>query len=291
MESPFQNRLNGHIPEPTMPFRHDKPIAFFDIESTGVNVRTDRIIDLAIVILHPDGTREQHTFRLNPEIPISPDASVVHGIYDADVKDSPTFKTKANEIDKVLTGCDFGGYNIVRYDIPMLAEEFMRVGVPFSIEGRRLIDAQKLFYRQEPRTLSAALKFYCGLEHEGAHGALADVEATIRVLKGQYKKYTDLPAEIGALHEYCNPHDPSLVDSGGKLKWSGGEVLVNFGLNHGKKLRDLAASDKGKGFLRWMINKDFPRDTQDIIRNALDGRYPEPPAAKQEGVQGVQETQ
>ncbi len=259
-----------------LPLQTDRPVAFFDIESTGVNVRTDRIIDLAIVKVHTDGRRESVTFRVNPEMPIPPGASAVHGIYDKDVKDCPTFKQVAAKVAQVFEGCDLGGYNVVRYDIPLLIEEFKRASLPFDVEDRRVLDAQRIFHRREPRDLSAALRFYCGEAHPGAHGALADVEATISVLEGQFARYEDLPKDVEALSAYCNPRDPTWADGTGKLKWVAGELTINFGQKQGAKIRDLVAKDPG--YLRWMIGKDFPRDTTALVSDALKGKYPDPPA-------------
>lgn len=260
-----------------IPLQTDRPLAFFDIESTGTNVRSDRIIDLAIVKLLANGQREEHTFRVNPERPIPAEASAVHGIYDQDVKDSPTFKQVAAKVAQVFEGCDLGGYNILRFDIPMLCEEFTRAGVTFIVEGRRVVDPQRIFHQREPRDLTAALNFYCGEMHLGAHGALDDVVATIQVLEGQYKKYSDLPKDINALNDYCNPRDPTWADASGKLKWVAGELTINFGSKQGAKLRDLAQKDPG--YLRWILDKNFPRDTTEIVGNALKGKYPTPPAA------------
>ncbi len=255
----------------------DKPLAIYDIEATGTNPRVDRIIDLAIVKILPKGERETHTFRFNPGQPIPAEATAIHGITDADVAHSPIFKQKAADIARILADCDLGGYNLIHYDIPMLTEEFIRAGVEFSIEGRRIIDAQRVFHKREPRDLSAALSFYCREMHLGAHGALDDVNATIRVMEGQFERYRDLPTDINELHDYCNPRDPSWVDSTGKLKWVNNEVLINFGRNQGRKLRDLARMEPS--FLKWMLGKNFPQDTMDIVKKALDGKFPEPPAA------------
>jgi DNA polymerase-3 subunit epsilon len=253
----------------------DRPLAFFDIEATGISPRADRIIDLAIVTLNPDGTRDTHTFRVNPEMPIPEESTKIHGITDQDVENSPTFKEVAPEINSVLEGCDLGGYNIVRFDIPMLAEEFIRCGIKFDVDSRRLIDAQRIFHRREPRDLTAALSFYCGELHMGAHGAEADVLATIQVLEGQFAKYQDLPGEMDSLHDYCNPRDPSWVDRQGRLKWSGGKVALNFGKKKGQLLRRIVEEDPG--FIKWMLRSDFPADTRQIVQDAMQGIWPEPP--------------
>jgi DNA polymerase-3 subunit epsilon len=256
---------------------------FFDIEATGTNPRADRIIDLAVVKMTPKGEREEHHWRVNPERPIPPEAAAIHGITDADVKAAPTFKDIAPHIAGILEGCDLAGYNIIHYDIPMLTEEFIRAGVPFDVKGRRVLDAQRIYHKREPRDLSAALKFYCGELHLGAHGALDDVLATIRVVEGQFERYGDLPKEMDALHEYCNPRNPSWVDSTGKLKWVDGEATINFGKSGGKRLRDMVADKDGQGFLKWLLKSDFPRDTKEIVQNALLGKFPKPPASAENG--------
>ncbi len=255
----------------------DKPIAFFDIEATGINFRTDRIIELAIIKLLPGGERENHHFLFNPERSIPADSIAIHGITDDDVKDCPTFSEVAPHIRDLLEGCDLGGYNVIHYDIPLLEAEFERVAVPFETENRRIVDAQKIFHKREPRDLTAALKFYCDDEHTGAHGAMDDVDATVRVLEGQFEKYPDLPRDIEPLAEFCDQRDPSWVDRKGRFKWSNGEVIINFGKKQGKLLKDLARNEPN--FLRWMITSSFPPDVTAIARNALDGKFPEPPAA------------
>lgn len=261
-----------------LPLKTDRPVVFFDIESTGTNPRSDRIIDLALVKISPSGEREQHHWRVHPERPIPPDSTAVHGISDEDVKDAPKFKEMALHVAGLIEGCDLAGYNILMFDIPLLDEEFRRAAVPFSMEGRRVLDAQRIFHKREPRDLTAALKFYCGEMHLGAHGALDDVLATIRVVEGQFERYADLPRDIESLHDYCNPRNPQWVDRTGKFKWIDGEATVNFGKNGGKKLRDMVATTEGQGFLRWMLKSDFPRDTHEIVQNALAGKFPKPAA-------------
>ncbi|MBN1269055.1 MAG: 3'-5' exonuclease, partial [Kiritimatiellae bacterium] len=182
-----------------MKLKLQRPLAVFDIESTGVNRRKDRIIDLAIVTLLPDGSQSTFTFRVNPEMPIPAQATKVHGITDADVKDCPTFKQVAADVAACLEGCDLAGYNILGFDIPLLEEEFRRAEVPFNMDGRRVVDAQRIFHQNEPRDLTAALKFYCGEMHLGAHGALEDVLATVRVLDGELARYKDLPRDVEGL--------------------------------------------------------------------------------------------
>lgn len=258
-----------------MKLETDKPIAFFDIEATGINFRTDRIIELAIVKVHPGGERETHHFLFNPGKSIPAEATAIHGISNDDVKDCPTFSQVAPHLVDVLAGCDLAGYNVIHYDIPLLQAEFERVAVPFDVEGRRIIDAQKIFHKREPRDLSAALKFYCGDEHTGAHGALDDVEATIKVLEGQFERYSDLPRAIDPLAEFCDQRDPGWADRKGRFKWVDGELIINFGKKQGQLLKDIARSEPS--FLRWMVSNSFPPDVTAIARNALEGKFPDPP--------------
>lgn len=258
-----------------MNLQTDKPIAFFDIEATGINFRTDRIIELAIVKMAPGGARETHTYLFNPERPIPAEAIAVHGITDEDVKDCPAFSEVAPHIATLLEGCDLAGYNVIHYDIPMLQAEFERSAVPFEVEGRRIVDAQKIFHKKEPRDLSAALSFYCGDTHTGAHGALEDVEATIRVLEGQMERYPDLPRDIDPLSEFCDQRDPSWADRRGRFKWVNGELVINFGKKQGKPLREIARYEPS--FLRWMVSSSFPPDATAIARDALDNKFPDPP--------------
>lgn len=251
----------------------DQPLAVLDIEATGTAPRSDRIVELAIVKLMPDGTRSTHTFRVNPEMPIPPEALKIHGISDSDVAGCPTFSEIAPEVLRLLEGCDLAGYNVIRFDIPMLIEEFLRVDTQFDISGRRIIDVQRIFHKREPRDLSSALKFYCGEMHLDAHGAKADALATIRVLEGQFERYRDLPRDIGELDKFCNPREPDWVDRTGRLKWVNNEIVLNFGKRKGESLRSLIQNDAG--FVKWILKSDFPRDTQEIVRNAVEGKWPE----------------
>ncbi len=259
-----------------LPLKLDRPLAVFDIESTGMNRRTDRIIDLAIIKLLPDGRRETHEYRFDPERPIPPETTAIHGITDADVKGCPVFKQKAAELADLLKGCDLAGYNVLGFDIPLLAEEFAHAGINLDVESRRVFDAQRVFHKKVPRDLTAALAFYCGELHVDAHGALGDVEATLRVMEGQLARYPDLPRDLDGLDNFCNPRDPSWVDRTGRLKWVQGEVTLNFGKYQGRKLREAVQNEPN--LIRWMLKADFPQDTREIVQNALNGRYPPPPA-------------
>ena len=246
-----------------------RPLAVFDIESTGINRRTDRIIDLCIIKLSPDGTRKEYNFRVNPEMPIPPESTEIHGITDEDVKDCLTFKTIAPEIKRVLTDCDLGGYNVIYFDIPILTEEFTRAGIRINFDDRLVFDAQKIFFAREPRDLTAALKFYCGENHEGAHSAADDTEATLKVIFGQLEKYADLPDTMEQIDAICNPREPNWVDRRGRLKAHNGDVVINFGKYQNQSVAKLAQTDLK--FLQWIIRNDFPRDTQEIIQAIIDG--------------------
>ena len=267
----------------------DKPLAVIDIESTGVNPRQDRIIDLAIVKVHPDGKRETFTFRFHPEMAIPPETTAIHHITDADVANCPSFLEKAPEVIAILNDCDLAGFGVSRFDIPLLAEECARAGFDFNADAVRVLDAQRIFHKKEPRNLTAAVAFYCGDLHPGAHGAEADALAALNVLDGQFRKYTDLPQTMDELNTYCNPpRSPSWVDRNGRLKWVNGEILINFGAQYiGQKLRDLAQNNTK--FLKWILKSDFPSDTKRIVADALEDRFPSPPTDSKnaDGVPGA----
>ena len=269
--------IDSSIPALPERLRLDKPLVVFDLEATGLNKRADRIVAIALVRYEPIGTTEQVSYLLNPGIPIPEDAVRIHGISDADVKDAPTFAEMAETLAEHFAGADLAGYNVLGYDIQMLSEEFARANRPFSLDGRRILDAQRIFFRKEPRDLSAALRYYCGDTHENSHDALGDVLATIRVLAGQFRMYPDLPADLDGLNEYCDPRDPAWVDRAGRLKWNRGEIVFNFGKFQGQSLRETVAGDPN--FITWMLRSDFPEDTKQIVRDAVKGQFPNPPPA------------
>ena len=250
----------------------ERPLVFFDIESTGTNPYRDRIVEIAVIKVMPDGSREDVVRRINPCMPIPAGASAVHGIYDDDVKDCPTFDVIAHNLYNYLENCDLAGYNIVKFDVPMLQEEFKRCGLELSMRDRKLIDVFNIFCRLYPRNLSAAYKFFCDGNLEDAHSALADTDATVAVLFGQLAKHPELPREMAGLAEFSSARDADFVDSEGRLKFSGDEVVINFGKNSGRRLRDLASEDPG--FLRWMLRSDFSEEVKNIIKNARAGEFP-----------------
>lgn len=248
-----------------------KPLAFFDLEATGINIVRDRIVEISVVKALPNGEEEVRTRRINPEMPIPIESSMIHGIYDEDVKDCPTFKQIARDLANFLEGCDLAGFNSNRFDVPMLVEEFLRVGVDFDIKNRRLIDVQRIFHLMEPRNLSAAYQFYCGKELVGAHGAEADAVATYEVLNAQIKHYkgvqikdsdgnitTPIENDMEALHQLTASNN---VDLGGRMVFNeDGEELFNFGKHKGKKVVDVLK--KEPSFFDWMQKGDFPLDTK-----------------------------
>ncbi len=251
-----------------------RPLAIIDIEATGTTPRADRIVELAIIMLMPGGEKKTHIFRVNPQVPIPPETTAIHGIKDEDVAQCPTFPDVAPKIADVLEGADLGGYNIIRYDLPMLTEEFIRAGIPLEIAGCRVIDAQRIFHKKEPRDLSAALVFYCGKTHDHAHGAEADAQATLEVLEGQLQKYDDLPRDMDQLDKYSSIKKPHWVDQTGKLKWKGREIVLNFSKRKGELLRDIIENDPS--FAKWILRSNLPRDMQDIVKGAINGKWPEP---------------
>lgn len=245
----------------------ERPLVVFDLETTGTNPRSDRVVEIACLKIQPDGRREQWVRRLNPRMPIPAASTAIHGIGDADVKDAPTFKDAAAELARFLEGCDLCGYNISGFDLPVLRTEFLRAGVPFDVADKRLVDAQRIFFAKEPRHLSAAARFYCQVEHDGAHGALADAEMTLRVLAGQLERYAELPRSVSELHElYCAGLDQD-VDPEGRIRLVKGEPTVNFGKNRGRTLKDISREEPG--FLKWILKGDFSQPVKDIARKYL----------------------
>ncbi len=249
-----------------------RPIAFFDIESTGIVPQRDRIVEIAVVKVFPDGTRQETVRRLNPQMPIPPGATAVHGITDADVADAPVFSDIAPKLFHYLEDCDLGGYNLSSFDVPMLTREFKMAGFDFTTDGRKVIDVYNIFCKLYPRTLSAAYKFFCGKDLEGAHGAAADTVATLEVLLGQLERHEELPVDVAALADFSTISDPDALDKQRRFKWSGDEVIVNFGKNAGRTLKELTENDPG--FLRWIVRNDFPDDVRAIASDALIGKFP-----------------
>ena len=245
----------------------ERPLVVFDTETTGTNSRSDRIVEIACVKIHPDGRREDWVRRYNPGIPIPPASTAIHGITDADVAGEPRFRDGAADLAAFLAGCDLAGYNIVGFDLPVLRSEFLRAGVPFEVSERRIVDAQRIFFSREPRHLSAAARFYCQSDHGGAHGALADADMTLRVLVGQLERYGELPRSVAQLHElFCAGIDQD-IDPEGRFRLVNGEPTVNFGKNRGRSLKEMSRDEPG--FFRWILKGDFSDAVKAVARKYL----------------------
>lgn len=240
-----------------------RPIIFFDLETTGIDVVKDRIVEMSYVKVCPNGDETSKHFRLNPEMHIPEQASAVHGIYDADVKDCQTFKEKAQEIIRDFEGCDLAGFNSNHFDIPMLVEEMLRVGADFKVYGRKFVDVQNIYHKLERRTLIAAYKFYCGKDLEDAHSALADTMATYEVLKAQLDHYPDeLQNDIEFLAEYSRKNNN--IDFAGRFVLDENRVPVfNFGKYKGEPVENVLHRDPS--YYSWMMNGDFARNTKDVL--------------------------
>ena len=236
---------------------------FFDLETTGVNISKDRIVEISVLKVHPNGKEEQRTIRVNPEMPIPKEASEVHGIYDEDVKECPTFKEIAKELARFMEGCDLGGYNSNRFDVPLLAEEFLRVGVDFDMRKRKFVDVQTIFHKMEQRTLSAAYRFYCDKCLEDAHSAAADTTATYEVLKAQLERYGDkLENNIEFLSKFSTQNNT--VDFAGFIVYNEkGEEVFNFGKNKGVPVEKVLKEQPG--YFSWIINSEFPLYTKKVL--------------------------
>lgn len=247
----------------------EKPLAFFDLETTGVRIGRDRIIQIGIVRLLPNGERERYQSLVNPEMHIPGEATAIHGITDADVADAPLLADLAPTLLEELSGCDLSGFNLLRFDIPFLAEELHRVGVEWDSSKLRVVDVQRIYHQMEPRNLGAALKYYCGREHEGAHDALADVEATADVLLAQLERYPEaLEGSIDFLGTMSGDRQRS-PDAAGKLAFDDkGNICLSFGKYKGWSLENIGRNDPG--YLQWLMTKaELPGSTLSIMRNVL----------------------
>ena len=245
------------------------PLAFFDLETTGTDVAADRIVEIAVIKLLQDGTEETLHTLVNPGIPIPASATEVHGICDRDVQGKPTFGQIAEHLAQFMNGCDLAGFNVMRFDLPLLKAEFRRAGLAWSEGNHKLIDAHVVYQEKERRDLTSAVKFYCGEEHADAHSALADARATRRVLEAQVRRYPDLPSSVEGLDTFCKEARPNrFADSGFWFSIKDGVLTFNKSQQHkGKPLLEVAKSDPG--FLSWMLSIDVPDDTKEIVRNAL----------------------
>jgi DNA polymerase-3 subunit epsilon len=239
-----------------------KPICFFDLETTGINISSDRIVEISILKVYPDGKEETYTKRVNPTIPIPSEVTKVHGISDADVTNAPTFKEISKEVHNLIKDADLGGFNSNRFDIPLLAEEMLRADVDFDMKGRVAVDVQTIFHKMEQRTLSAAYKFYCDKNLDDAHSAEADTLATYEVLKAQVAKYDDLENDTKFLAEFSSRK--KFADFAGFIAYNKkGEECFSFGKHKGKTVE--AVLNDEPGYFGWLLNADFPLYTKKVL--------------------------
>ena len=247
-----------------------RPIAFLDLESTGLDTARDRIVEVSVVRITPTGEVATFSTLVNPELQIAADATAVHGIDDDAVADAPTFSGIAAELTQFLDGCDLAGYNLRRFDLPLLRAEMRRCGVPIDIESPEIIDSCMIFKFKERRDLAAAVSFYSDGGHMPAHEAMADVIATMAVLDGQLRRYDDLPRTPAGLHELLL--DPNRLDHLARFVWKGSEAVFGFGKYAGESLRLVAKEHPD--YLQWMLKGDFAADVLDIVSDAISGRFP-----------------
>jgi DNA polymerase-3 subunit epsilon len=240
------------------------PIIFFDLETTGINIASDRIVEISYLKVDLNGNETSRTLRINPGMPIPEKVTAIHGISDEDVKNAPTFHEVAKSLAREIEGCDLAGYNSVKFDIPLLAEEFLRSGVDIDLKRRKFVDVQVIFMKMEPRTLSAAYKFFVNKELDHAHSAAADTRATYEVLQAQLDRYPNLENDIGKLAEF-SAHNRN-VDFAGRIVYNEDDVEVfNFGKYKGAVVTEVL--DKDPGYYGWMMNGDFPLYTKKVLTN------------------------
>jgi len=242
-----------------------KPIAFIDLETTGINISTERIVEIAMVKISPDGTQQIKRKLINPQMPIPKASSDIHGITDEMVKDAPTFKQAANEIKQFIDNCDLAGYNSNRFDIPMLIEEFLRSGLEFTLDGKKLLDVQKVFHMMEQRTLGAAYKFYCNKSLENAHSAEVDATATWEVLEAQVERYPQIGNTVDSIVKFTGEDD--IVDFARRFVKENGIEIFNFGKHKGKPVTQVLKEEPQ--YYDWMMKGDFPMNTKQKLTEIL----------------------
>lgn len=252
----------------------ERPVVFFDLETTGTDFQRDRIVEICVLRVCPAPVfiEPPRTLRINPEMRIPSEASAIHGIHDDDVADAPTFAERADEIAQLFADADLAGFAVSRMDIKMLQREFERAQKPMSLDGRRILDAQVIFHRREPRDLSAALRFYRDKELVDAHGAEADTLASLEVFAGQLERYGDLPVDLAGLDRVTQSQHDAYVDRERRFAWRDGEPVFNFGKLRGKSLRAAASDPTERAYLRWILQGSFEDETKQVVRDALEGK-------------------
>lgn len=255
-----------------------RPIIFFDLETTGLDHKYDRVIEIGAVKIHPDGRRETYTQRINPQMRISAEISALTGITNEAISEAPTFAQAAQQIASFFADADLGGYNVARFDVKVMIEEYKRAGMNFKAEERAIVDSQVIFHQKEKRDLAAAYKYYCNKDLKAAHSAQADIDATVDVFLSQIDRYPDLPRDLQELHKFCRGNQDRFVDSEGKFFWRDGEAVFNFGKFKSQTLRQVAQVNPE--YLHWVISpeRQFPQDVIDICYKAMRGEFPKKPA-------------
>lgn len=271
-----------------MKLKLERPLAIFDLEATGLNISKDRIVEIAIIKIHPDGSEETFASKVNPEMEIPDEVSKIHGIYDKDVADAPKLGDLAQRIVDFVGDADLGGYNSNKFDIPMLAEEMLRVGSDFKMEGRHFVDVQNIFHKMEQRTLAAAYQFYCHSELTNSHSALVDTTATWKVLQSQLEKYPDLKAEVPFLADFSKAGNQHILDFAGRLAVNeNGDAVYNFGKHKGKTVKQV--NEDEPGYYGWFVSEstDFPKYTKQKLTEEMDKIKSEIRAQKEAQKEGL----
>lgn len=266
--------------------RLERPILFFDTETTGPNAATDRIVELGLIQLRPDGTTYQWQHLINPTVPIPAAATYGtgddrypgHGITDEMVADKPTFAILAPYLLRGFRDCDYGGFNVKRYDLPLLQKEFERAGHAWSYADARVIDGHRLWQLGIPRTLSDAVEEFLQRKHDGAHRTISDVRASMDVVAAQFERFLKLPRDVQALHDLQWPRDPNWIDPDGKLAWIDGVACVNFG----KKWNGQPLHRVSRDYFQWMLSAEFSPEVKRLVADILQGRFPERPPSTEE---------
>lgn len=264
-----------------------RPLVFFDLETTGVNIGTDRIVEISILKVHPNGNKESYTWLVNPEIEIPAEAIAVHGITNEKVVTEPTFKELAAKVSDLIADCDLAGFNSNRFDIPLLAEELMRAGIDFDMDNRKAVDVQVIYHKKEKRNLSAGYQFYCGKELEGAHSAEADTLATYEILNAQVEKYEDLESTVDALSEYSS-HSKRADFAGFILFNDNKQEIFSFGKYKGRLVEDVLKENPG--YNSWIQNADFPLYTKNVLQKISDRlRKPKTKLSEEDQLKALQD--
>ena len=257
----------------------ERPMAFIDLETTGNRYYADRIVEFSVLKIHPDDSEEYKSRRVDPEMPVSPGALGVHGITDAELAGEPLFRQLAKGICDFLEGCDLSGFNILGFDLPLLEHEFERVGIGFSRDNRQIVDSMAIFHMREPydpdspRNLGTAYQKYCNKELANAHSSDTDVRASVEILDNQLQVYEDLPHDAEGLCSVCLEPRKDFVDIAGRFAWYKGEVIFSFGKHKGRPVREIV--DEYPDYLGWILLQDFSPEVMNIVKNALEGEFPE----------------